>query len=150
MKQLIEDYNRRLDSINQMIESFNSNGSINDIRKDERLKTKASEYRTFIAEMERELDINREFKESAKPEESIFEWDLPRNLVPEVEEVEANIWLVPVCRIGFGHRTIEVIAKTEQEAIKLGIDFAIKLSGYENFIENDAKYSAPEGAHKKL
>ena len=53
MKQLIEDYKRRLDTINQMIENFKSNGSINDIRKDERLKTKAAEFRTFIAELEK-------------------------------------------------------------------------------------------------
>jgi hypothetical protein len=47
MKQLIEDYKRRLDTINQMIENFKSNGSINDIRKDERLKTKAAEFQRW-------------------------------------------------------------------------------------------------------
>ncbi len=146
MKQLIEDYKRRLDTINQMIENFKSNGSINDIRKDERLKTKAAEFRTFIAEMERESGINRELQEPTKSEESVFEWDLPRNLVPEVEEVDAKIWVVPVCRTGFGSRTIEVIARTEQEAIDLAIDAA----GDESFSENDAEYSAPDGAHKKL
>jgi hypothetical protein len=55
MKQLIQDYKRRLDTINQMIANFKSNGSVNDIRKDERLKTKAGEYMTFIVEMERVL-----------------------------------------------------------------------------------------------
>ena len=53
MRQLIEDYQRRLDTMNQMIENFKSNGSINDIRKDERLKTKAAEFKTIIAELEK-------------------------------------------------------------------------------------------------
>jgi hypothetical protein len=51
--ELINDYKRRLDTVNKMISEFRSNGSINDTRKDERLKTKASEYRTIIAELER-------------------------------------------------------------------------------------------------
>lgn len=79
-------------------------------------------------------------------EESVFEWDLPINLVPESEEVEPQTWSVNVCRTGFGHRTIEVIANTEQGAIELAIDAA----GDESFSENDAEYSAPDGAHKKL
>ena len=54
MKQLIEDYQRRLDTVVKMQEAFKSNGSINDTKKEERLTTKASEYRTFIAELERE------------------------------------------------------------------------------------------------
>ena len=68
-----------------------------------------------------------------------FEWDAP-------EDGEPKIWMVPVCRTGFGSRTIEVIARTEQEAIHLAIDAA----GGESFSENDAEYSAPDGAHKKL
>jgi transposase len=54
MKQLIEDYKRRLATIEGMIENFKSNGSEHDNRKDERFKTKASEFRTIIAELERE------------------------------------------------------------------------------------------------
>ena len=65
-----------------------------------------------------------------------FEWDAP--------EEEPKVWLVPVCRTGFGHRTIEVTARTEQEAIHLAIDAA----GGESFSENDAEYSAPDGAQK--
>ena len=67
-----------------------------------------------------------------------FEWDVP--------EEESKIWVVPVCRTGFAHRTIEVTARNEQEAIQLAIDEA----GSESFSENDAEYSAPDGAHKKL
>lgn len=55
MKQLIEDYKRRLETMNTMIKAFESNGSTSDIQKEERLKTKASAYRTFISELEREL-----------------------------------------------------------------------------------------------
>jgi len=75
-------------------------------------------------------------------DDSVFEWDLPSNLEPAAEE-ETRIWMVPVCRTGWGSRTIEVLAKTEQEAIELAIDAA----GSESFSENDAEYSAPDGAH---
>jgi hypothetical protein len=53
MKQLIEDYKRRLKNINEVIKDFKSNGGENDLKKAERLNTKASEYRTFIVELER-------------------------------------------------------------------------------------------------
>jgi len=52
--ELINDYKRRLETVNKMISEFKSNGSIIDTLKDERLKTKASEYRTIIAELERD------------------------------------------------------------------------------------------------
>jgi hypothetical protein len=52
MKKLIEDYKRRLKNIDEMIKGFKSNGSENDIKKGVRLTTKASEYRTIIAELE--------------------------------------------------------------------------------------------------
>jgi hypothetical protein len=55
MKQLIEDYQRRLITAEEMLAEFKSNGSINDIKKGERLLTKASEYRAFIAEMTRTI-----------------------------------------------------------------------------------------------
>jgi hypothetical protein len=57
MKTLIEDYERRLKSVEDMLNNFKSSGSINDIRKDERLKTKASEYRTLIAELRRDSKV---------------------------------------------------------------------------------------------
>jgi hypothetical protein len=53
MKDLLDDYKRRLATIEGMIAEFKSNGSEHDIRKDERFKTKASEYRTMIVELER-------------------------------------------------------------------------------------------------
>jgi hypothetical protein len=55
MEQLIEDYKRRLNTVNEMLnENFNSD-SIESIRKHERLKTKASLFKTFITELEHEL-----------------------------------------------------------------------------------------------
>ena len=53
MKQLIEDYKRRLKSVTKMLAEFKSTGSINDIQKDARLNAKASEFRTIIAELEK-------------------------------------------------------------------------------------------------
>jgi len=58
MKELLEDYKRRLTTIEGMIAEFKSNGSEHDNRKDERFKTKASEYRTFIVELERVIAKN--------------------------------------------------------------------------------------------
>jgi hypothetical protein len=53
MKELIEDYKRRLETVNELIKTDKNNGSTNDIKRRERYITKASEYRAFIAEMER-------------------------------------------------------------------------------------------------
>jgi hypothetical protein len=53
MKELIEDYQRRLATITETIKTTSDTGSRNDIAKMARLNAKASEYRTFIAELER-------------------------------------------------------------------------------------------------
>ena len=53
MKELIEDYKRRLKTVNELLLKMKDSGSVNDIKKFERLNTKASEYRTFIAELEK-------------------------------------------------------------------------------------------------
>lgn len=79
MKTLIEDYERRLKSVEDMLNNFKSSGSINDIRKDERLKTKASEYRTIIAELKREL---KNFKEKV--------FDTLVKFAPEADAIEVQ------------------------------------------------------------
>jgi hypothetical protein len=56
MKELLEDYKRRLTTAETMLKEFKSNGSEHDIRKQERLTTKTSEYRTIIAEIERVIN----------------------------------------------------------------------------------------------
>jgi len=53
MKQLIDDYKRRINTLETDLKLFKSNGSINDIKRVERLTTKLFEYRTFVAELER-------------------------------------------------------------------------------------------------
>lgn len=53
IKTLIEDYKRRLWNVTQAIENNKSTGSILDIQRAERLNTKASEYRSILAELER-------------------------------------------------------------------------------------------------
>ena len=69
MKQLIEDYKRRLQNVKELLieQSLNDNGSENNIKRHERLATKASEYRTFIAELER-LERNIQV---VKPDETV-------------------------------------------------------------------------------
>lgn len=56
MKDLLEDYKRRVTTAETMLKGFKSNGSEHDIRKQERLTTKASEYRTIVAEIERVIN----------------------------------------------------------------------------------------------
>ena len=53
MEILLDDYKRRLKSVTELIEKAHSNGSIVHQRREERLNTKAAEYRTFIVEIER-------------------------------------------------------------------------------------------------
>jgi len=48
---IIDDYKRRLENISELIKSQTHNGSVYDIQKRERLITKQSEYRTFIADL---------------------------------------------------------------------------------------------------
>lgn len=49
MKELLEDYRRRLKTVNEMIANTKADDSITL----ERLNTKAGDYRTFIVELER-------------------------------------------------------------------------------------------------
>lgn len=58
--------------------------------------------------------------------------------LPEVQ------WSVPVCRTAYAHHTMEVTARTEEEAIEKALDVA----GDIEFSEKDADYSAPDGASK--
>jgi len=55
MEILLEDYKRRLKIVNKFISKQRSNGSIVHQRREERLNTKAAEYRTFIVEIERAM-----------------------------------------------------------------------------------------------
>lgn len=125
MKQLLEDYKRRLKTVTDMQDKFKSNGSISDERKSERLTTKASEYRTFIADLERAIAQT----EPAKP--SAIKGKLGK-------------WSVDVCRTSYAHLTIEVYANSEAEAVEKALDEA----GDHEFTEKDADYSAPDGGIK--
>jgi len=57
METLLEDYKRKLKNVNEMLDfdSNINNGSINDIKRFERLNTKASQYRAFIVDIERAI-----------------------------------------------------------------------------------------------
>lgn len=60
MKQLIEDYEHRLVTIEKSIKTTSNSGSYNDIVKMARLNAKASEYRTFIAELNKaQRNVNK-------------------------------------------------------------------------------------------
>lgn len=53
MKNLIKSYQDKVKELEIQLSSFKSNGSINDIKKVERLTTKMFEYRAFIVDLER-------------------------------------------------------------------------------------------------
>ena len=55
MKILLEDYQRKLKTVKELIADNKNNGSIHDEKRAERLQTKASEYRTFIVDIERAI-----------------------------------------------------------------------------------------------
>ncbi len=67
MKQLIDDYNKRIETLETELSHFKSTGSINDVKKVERLTTKKFEYKTFIAELER-IQRDSEIDSSEIPE----------------------------------------------------------------------------------
>lgn len=53
VKELIEDYKRRLKTVDDMLLTEKNSGSINDEKKFERLRTKAGEYRSIITDLEK-------------------------------------------------------------------------------------------------
>ena len=55
MKILLEDYQRKLKTVKELIADNKNNGSIHDEKRAERLQTKAGEYRTFIVDIERAI-----------------------------------------------------------------------------------------------
>lgn len=126
MKQLLEDYQRRLKNAKEMlVKNTPHSGSIDDVKRHERISTKISEYRTFIAELERAIAASEPAKPSAVK---------GRN----------GSWTVPICRIGYGHKTFVVEATSEAEAIEKAIDEA----GDWEFGEKSSEYTAPDGASR--
>ena len=55
MKILLDDYQRKLKTVKELIADNKNNGSIHDEKRAERLQTKASEYRAFIVDIERAI-----------------------------------------------------------------------------------------------
>lgn len=55
MEILLDDYKRRLETALNLLGNTSNNGGIYDTKKLERIRTKISCYRTFIAELEREM-----------------------------------------------------------------------------------------------
>jgi hypothetical protein len=64
MKILLEDYQRKLRTAEELIADNRNNGSIHDERRAERLITKAAEYRTFIVDIERAIMRKQSVKQS--------------------------------------------------------------------------------------
>ena len=61
MKQLIEDYKKKIETLTNDLRLYKSTGSINDIKKETRLTTKLNEYRAFVVELER-LNVQNDNK----------------------------------------------------------------------------------------
>jgi len=66
MKTLLEDYQRRLVTVDETVKTTKNTGSLNDIEKMTRLRTKASEYRTFIVEIQRAIEREKGEEEPTK------------------------------------------------------------------------------------
>jgi hypothetical protein len=59
METLLEDYKRKLKTVNDLLLNNKNNGSIMDEKRTERLNTKASEYRSFIVDIERAIERSK-------------------------------------------------------------------------------------------
>jgi len=59
MEILLDDYKRKLKTIEDVIDKNTNNGSRLDIERKVRLDTKASEYRAFIVDIERAIQRNK-------------------------------------------------------------------------------------------
>ncbi len=84
-KLLIEDYERRLKTAEDYLNTHTSNGSEHDIKKFERLTTKASEYRTVIAELKRTVFDDSHCKTVVEvinllPQQPQVQYDLTKQL----------------------------------------------------------------------
>lgn len=88
------------------------------------------------------FEINVHKKHCVKDACKYGQDDCPVADSPSKEPLK-RIWKVPVCRVATAFRTIEVIAKTEQEAIDKAVDEA----GDEEFGSGEAEYSATDGAY---
>ena len=87
MKVLIEDYKRRLATAEKIIDGFPANGlSRAQIETQTRIKTKASEYRTMIAEMEKES--NKEIRVGDVWVIQLWDGDMPEYFYLSKEEAE--------------------------------------------------------------
>ena len=94
MKQLIENYKLVLKNLDELIKSFKSNGSENDLKKETRLTTKANAYRTFIGELER-LERNVQVEPDTTPKlVSLIDFSTLRTqkktLIKIIDEYELN------------------------------------------------------------
>jgi hypothetical protein len=77
METLLEDYKRKLKNIKELIKKNTSNGSILHQRREERLNTKSAEYRTFIVDIERAIERQ---KQSSANRYSLKWGNTPHNL----------------------------------------------------------------------
>ncbi|RPI82261.1 MAG: hypothetical protein EHM34_07215 [Nitrosopumilales archaeon] len=85
IKTLIEDYERRLKTVNDFLDTAKNSGSIADVQKFARLSTKASEFRTIIAELQRTTVDDSDCKTvldviSLIPQQSQVQYDLVKQL----------------------------------------------------------------------
>jgi hypothetical protein len=98
IKQLIEDYKRRLQTTTELLETSNNSESISDIKKIARLNAKAGEYRTIISELEQiegaslpSLTKERIIAELQNPyPESVFTSILDENIDAVVKLLKDN------------------------------------------------------------
>ena len=133
IKILIEDYKRRLTFIKEI--NGDGNGSILDIKKSERLRTKASGYRTFIAELEK---IESTPDKSSQVEQlTVTEDDILKNLFCDLnvsdfywndilpwfrDKYIVNLRNEQPCNCGCGCGEKQTEGKTAEETIRNILD----------------------------
>lgn len=93
METLLEDYKRKLKSVNELISKQRSNGSIVHQRREERLNTKASEYRAFIVDIERSMARTLNEAKATLPINSVVFSEAELKAKLEEQKEEHRQWL---------------------------------------------------------
>jgi len=100
MKILLEDYQGKLKTVNEMVEQskLTNNGSINDTKRQSRLETKASEYRSMIVDIERAIargNPKPKHDDSKSWQPLSFKTLMRGNIVRNI--ISRNTYLVDAC-----------------------------------------------------
>ena len=139
MKQLIEDYKKKIETLTNDLRLYKSTGSINDIKKVERLTTKLFEYRAFVAELEHALiqEKKKEYYENVQ-EDRIYKMlgGIQKENVQLSDETPKLVSLIDFSMLRTQKKTlIEIIDDMEKKNAEYYKNDVTNLDGILNLID---------------